>query len=124
MRDLSLYPECREILRPDAVLYEEQLPDDALEQFELEQDKGFDLVFSVETTSVFYYVTQPVVAAARSGVPVVEINPEETPISDLADFRFVEPAGRTMRVLLEAVNWRFVHELIIIEFLDISAARV
>jgi NAD-dependent SIR2 family protein deacetylase len=35
---------------------------------------------------------------------VVEINPEETPISDLADFRFVEPAGRTMQVLLEAVN--------------------
>ena len=104
MRDLPLCPECREILRPDAVLYEEQLSDDALEQFELEQDKGFDLVFSVGTTSVFYYVTQPVVAAARSGVPVVEINPEETPISDLADFRFVEPAGRTMQTLLEAVN--------------------
>ena len=70
----------------------------------MEQDKGFDLVFSVGTTSIFYYVTQPVVAAARSGVPVVEINPEETPISHLADFRFVEPAGRTMQVLLEAVD--------------------
>ena len=54
--------------------------------------------------SIFYYVTQPVVAAARSGIPVVEINPEETPISDLADFRFVEPAGRTMQAVLEAVN--------------------
>jgi NAD-dependent deacetylase len=104
MTALPLCPECRKILRPDAVLYEEQLPDDALEQFELEQDRSFDLVFSVGTTSIFYYVTQPVVAAARSGVPVVEINPEETPISDLADFRFVEPAGRTMQALLEAVN--------------------
>jgi NAD-dependent deacetylase len=104
MTALPLCPECREILRPDAVLYEEQLPDDALEHFELEQDRGFYLVFSVGTTSVFYYVTQPVAAAARSGVPVVEINPEETTISDLADFRFVEPAGRTMQVLLEAVN--------------------
>ena len=96
MRDLPLCPECREILRPDAVLYEEQLPDDALEQFELEQDKGFDLGFSVGTTSVFYYVTQPVVAAARSGVPVVEINSEETPISDLSN-RQVELCRRCWR---------------------------
>ena len=58
MAGLPLCPECRKILRPDAVLYEEQLPDDALGQFEFEQDRGFDLVFSVGTTSIFS-ITSP-----------------------------------------------------------------
>ena len=68
MTALPLCPECRKILRPDAVLYEEQLPDDALDQFALEQDRGFDLVFSVGTTSIFYYVIPsppPVVRESR-----------------------------------------------------------
>lgn len=99
---LPLCPECHAVLRPDAVLYEEQLPQEVLERFDVEQIKGFDLAFSVGTTSLFYYVTQPLIAAARAGVPVVEINPQETPVSDLATFRFTEPAGQTMRSLFSA----------------------
>ncbi len=97
-------PQCHGTLRPDAVLYEEQLPEGVMAQFELEQLKGFDLLFSVGTTSLFHSVTQPVIAAARAGTPVVEINPQETPISDLATFRFAEPAGQTMQTILQAME--------------------
>jgi NAD-dependent deacetylase len=95
-------PQCQAILRPDIVLYGENLPQPVLDAFRNEQNKGFDLVFSVGTTSLFLYVIEPVAAAARRGIPVVEINPETTPISNFADFRFTEPAGETLRRILEA----------------------
>jgi NAD-dependent deacetylase len=97
-------PACCEILRPDIVLYEEPLPHEPLEALYLEQQNGFDLVFSVGTTSLFRYVVEPVVIAARAGIPVVEINPDETPVSDLADFRFNEPAGKTLPAIVRALQ--------------------
>jgi NAD-dependent deacetylase len=92
-------PKCDALLRPDAVLYEEALPMDALEQFDTEQAHGFDLVFSVGTTSLFPYVSLPVVAAAREGIPTVEINPEETPISGIVRFKFAAGAVESFRNL-------------------------
>jgi NAD-dependent deacetylase len=96
-------PQCDAILRPDIVLYEESLPVTVLDDFELEQEKGFDLVFSIGTTSLFYYVTHPIKAAAQRGTLVVEINPDKTPISDWADFRFTEAAGQTMQRLMNEI---------------------
>lgn len=101
---VPLCPECRAILRPDAVLYEEMLPEAALERFETEQENGFDLLFSIGTTSVFSYVTRPIVRASRRGIPTVEINPDETPVSDLMQFRLAAPAGNVMRSLLARVH--------------------
>jgi NAD-dependent deacetylase len=92
-------PECSGIMRPDAVLYGEMLPEAALLALDCEQTKGFDLVFSVGTTSVFRYICQPIVIAARQGIPTVEINPEPTPISDLVQFRFAAAAGPVLRAL-------------------------
>ena len=89
-------PKCEAILRPDIVLYGENLPLNVLGAFKNEQKKGFDVVFSVGTTSLFSYVIEPVMTAAQSGIPVVEINPEPTPISDVVDFRFAELAGETL----------------------------
>ena len=99
-----LCPECGAGLRPDVVLYEERLPEEALGRFETEQDRGFDLVFSVGTTSVFPYVTWPVARAARHGVPTVEINPDTTPISDLVQFRFAAAAGVTLEGVLAGIH--------------------
>ncbi len=97
-------PQCGEILRPDIVLYEEMLPGEPLEQLYREQGRGVDLVFSVGTTSLFRYVVEPVMLAADAGTPVVEINPDETPISHLADFRFTDPAGKTLQAIAQAAN--------------------
>jgi NAD-dependent deacetylase len=97
-------PECLAILRPDIVLYEEMLPAAALEQFDREQGRGFDLVFSVGTTSIFHYVVAPVFTAAHRGIPTIEINPEETSVSDLVRFRFAAAAGPTLQKLWQAAE--------------------
>lgn len=106
-QDLPLLPrcpKCQAVLRPDIVLYEEMLPEAALERYALEQSKGFDLLFSVGTTSIFHYVIEPIFNAARAGIPTVEINPDETSVSDLVQFRFPAPAGITLQRILEATK--------------------
>jgi NAD-dependent deacetylase len=101
---LPLCPECEHVLRPDAVLYEEMLPEHALDQLEVEQGNGFDLIFSVGTSSVFDYVAYPVMIAARRGTPTVEINPEPTLLSEVVQFRFAAPAGGVLQELLQEVR--------------------
>ncbi len=101
MPPLPRCPRCEHVLRPDAVLYEEMLPEAALADFDDEQQLGFDLVFSVGTTSVFHYVTAPVARAAARGVPTVEINPDETPLSELVTYRFAAPAGRVLQEIVQ-----------------------
>lgn len=104
MPPLPRCPRCDAMARPDVVLYEESLPVLVLESFVREQERGFDVVFSVGTTSLFPYVSQPIWSAARRGVPVVEINPERTVISSLANYRFAGPAGETLQQLMREMG--------------------
>ena len=49
--------------------------------------RGFDVVFSVGTSSLFDYITDPIQLAHAAGIPTVEINPECTPVSHLVDIK-------------------------------------
>lgn len=102
MAELPCCPQCQGILRPDIVLYDELLPDAALDRLGLEMECGFDVVFTVGTTSLFPYVTRPVTQAVRFGIPTVEVNPEETSLSDLVQYRLSMSAGAAMSAILNA----------------------
>jgi len=80
-------PQCGAMLRPDVVLFGEQLPVDVVERFYTELDAGFDAVFSVGTTSSFPYIAGPVEMARRRGWFSVEINPGSTRVSSLVDVK-------------------------------------
>jgi NAD-dependent deacetylase len=80
-------PQCGKLLRPDVVLFGEMLPQAPVEKLYNELNRGFDLVFSVGTTSVFPYIAEPVRLARNWGAPTVEINPGETEISHLVDYQ-------------------------------------
>lgn len=80
-------PDCGAVIRPDVVLFGERLPDAALDALERELRLGFDAVFAVGTTAGFPYIHGPVLAAARSGVPTVEVNPDETLLSHAVAIR-------------------------------------
>lgn len=84
---LPLCPECSQPLRPDVVLFGELLPFDKVELMQRELGRGFDVVFSIGTTSVFPYIVQPVLDAKLRGKPTVEINPGRTTISSDVDVR-------------------------------------
>ena len=84
-------PQCNAVIRPRVILFEEMLPEAALDHLFAEMNQGFDMVFSIGTSALFPYIVQPVVEAARQGKPTVEINPAETDLSGLVDYRL--PCG-------------------------------
>ena len=82
---LPVCPECTETLRPDVVLFGELLPNEKVELMQRELDRGFDVVFSIGTTSVFPYIVRPVLEAKARGKATVEINPGRTMLSGEVD---------------------------------------
>jgi NAD-dependent deacetylase len=92
-------PDCAAIVRPGVVLFGEMLPTDQIQRLQQELSRGFDIVFSVGTTSVFPYIAQPVYEAKRMGVPTVEINPGGTHVSHIVDYKFTSGAADTLVAL-------------------------
>ena len=71
---------CGSILRPDVVLFGEQLPEEALiRAFQLAE--SCDLMIVIGTSMVVYPASSLPLIALRRGAQVIEINPEETPLS-------------------------------------------
>jgi len=95
-----LCPACGAVLRPKVVLFGEALPEQELDKFIDALQDGFDIVFSIGTSSVFPYITQPVVFAAGSGIPTVEINPAETQLSDIVDYYLPLGAAEAMTAIM------------------------
>jgi NAD-dependent deacetylase len=89
-------PECGAVLRPMVVLFGEMLPEEKYWRLAKELEKGFDVVFSVGTTSIFPYIAGPVLEAKRRGWPVIEINPADTEVSHLADVKIAAGAAKTL----------------------------
>lgn len=90
---------CGGLIRPDAVLFGEMLPFQALDRLAEETANGFDVVMSIGTTSVFPYIVEPVLVARERGATTVEINPSETEISATVDFRLPDRAATVLEAL-------------------------
>ena len=90
-------PQCDALLRPRVVLFGEVLPEAAVERLYLQLEKGFDIVFSIGTTSVFPYIAGPVMEAIRLGIPTVEINPGETAVSQIVDYKLAAGAAVSLK---------------------------
>lgn len=97
-------PHCGGVLRPEVVLFGEALPAGAVEALDREWRRGFDLVLSIGTSSLFPYIAEPVLEARRQGVPTVEINPAETEVSGLVDHRLIGRAAPVLDALWAAAS--------------------
>ena len=95
-------PSCHALVRPRVVLFGEALPPVAIAHLYRELEQGFDLVFSIGTTSVFPYIAGPVMQASRMGVPTVEINPADTTVTGVVDYKLAAGAAVSLRALREA----------------------
>lgn len=105
--DLSvppLCPKCFAPLRPEVVLFGETLPTEAIGRLEDECAQGFDLLFSIGTSSLFPYIVEPVIWAKQAGTPCIEINPGETSVSGIIDFAVRERAAPAMEAIWQALQ--------------------
>ena len=97
--DRPLPPKCRQcagVLRPPVVLFEEMLPEQAINTLYTELGKGFDVVISVGTSASFPYIVEPLLRTRQAGGFTVEINPQCTDLSNSVD---VHLQGRALDVL-------------------------
>lgn len=93
-------PACGGVLRPAVVLFGEALPENAMDRLIAAVEEGFDMVFSIGTSSVFPYIVEPVLWAAESAIPTVEINPAATPLSRMVDFYLPCGAAAAMEAVM------------------------
>jgi NAD-dependent deacetylase len=87
--------ECGALLRPAVVWFGESLPEEALERA-MHAARRAGVVLVAGTSSLVYPAAALPEVAQRAGAYVVEINPEETPLSALADERLAGAAGQIL----------------------------
>lgn len=101
---VPLCPRCHSVMRPNVVLFGEMLPEPEVEVLHREMMRGFDLVFSIGTTSVFPYISQPVFEARRWNAKVIEINPGITEVSPFVHYKFTMGAVDAMKSIWQAMG--------------------
>jgi NAD-dependent deacetylase len=95
--------QCAAYLRPDVVWFGEMLPVNALATAERAVAE-VDLVLSVGTSSLVQPAASLPYGALAADVPVVEINPEETPLTADVHYSLRGSAGRILPLLVEAAR--------------------
>ena len=95
---------CGAVVRPAVVLFGEQLPLEKLSLLQAELARGFDIVLSVGTSSLFPYIAGPVLAARRQGITTVEVNPGETAVSTIVRYRVRARAAEAFDAIAAALG--------------------
>ena len=103
-RGVPKCPDCHALVRPGVVWFGEQLSRNELERVEDFLDGGAcDFVIVAGTTATFGYIIDWALRGSRDGAQLIEVNPEETPLSPFATQLVREPAAIALP--------RFVREL-------------
>ena len=89
---------CGQLLRPDIVWFGEALNPDHLQAAE-QAARESDVFLVIGTSSVVYPAAALPAIAQRAGATIIEINPEETPLTEQADIVLRGGAGEILTAL-------------------------
>lgn len=95
--------QCGGIMKNDTVMFGEPIPADALRQCHA-QAIAADVFLVVGTSAVVYPAADFPVIAARRGATLIEINPEPTPLSGLANIVIRGPAGQSLKAIVDLLS--------------------
>jgi len=102
--ELPCCPECNALMRPAVVWFGEQLDPRKIDMVENYLAGGpCDLVIVIGTTALFSYIVDWAVRARGENGELIEINPEETPLSKYATKLIREPAAVGLPRLVNAI---------------------
>lgn len=101
--DLPPICKCGNILRPDVVWFGEQLPQDVWGKA-IEEASSCDVMFVVGTSLAVSPANLLPVYAKQNGATVIEVNPEETPMSQSMDLSIRSMSAKALPELLSIVN--------------------
>jgi NAD-dependent deacetylase len=91
---------CGGLIRPEVVWFGEQLPTEAWER-SVEAVSRADVAIVVGTSAIVYPAASLPELALAEGIPVIEVNPEETPLSGRATISLREKAAMALPGLLQ-----------------------
>jgi NAD-dependent deacetylase len=101
--DIPACPTCRGTLKPDIVMFGEQLPYQVLEEASL-RSRAADLFIVIGSTLVVYPAAYMPMYAVRSGARLVIINLGDTPMDREATVLINAKAGDTMAAIVNRVK--------------------
>ena len=82
------------------MLFGEALPEAEMARFIDALERGVDMVFSIGTSGVFPYISEPIAWAAQFGIPTVEINPERTRLTPHVAYHLPLRAAEAMTAIM------------------------
>lgn len=94
--------DCGGLIRPDVVWFGEMLPEDQWKGAE-EACQSADVLFSIGTSGVVYPAASLPLEAERNGAFIIEINPEPTPLTEIADEFLQGKSGEILPELFKQV---------------------
>ncbi len=97
-------PDCTTgIVKGDTVMFGEPIPRDALDEC-INQTRMCDCMLLVGTSAVVYPAAQFPVDVKSSGGILIEVNPNETPLTHMADVILRAPAGKALPLAVERLR--------------------
>ena len=97
-------PRCLTVLKPDFIFFGEQIPGDVLDASMKEIERA-DLVICIGTTGLVQPAASLPVLARRNGAKIIEVNIEETELTDSVTHLFIQgKAGVVLGKIGEAVR--------------------
>lgn len=91
---------CGSLLRPGVVWFGEVLPSEVFQRA-VDEVKRADVVFVVGTSGLVYPAASLPYVAKQASATVLEINPEVTPISEIADLFLQGPSGQVFPLIIQ-----------------------
>lgn len=96
-------PDCGDLIRPDVVWFGEELPPDLLARAR-QAATDCQVMLVVGTSGSVYPAADIPYWAKTSGATVIDVNPEATPISRMADLFLRGPSGEILPEILDAME--------------------
>ncbi len=95
-------PHCGGFIRPDVVWFGEILPQQEMADAQ-EAALRCDVYLSIGTSAIVYPAAGLPIMAKQAGALLIEINPDETPLTVAADFFLKGKSGEVLPALVDAV---------------------
>lgn len=94
---------CGSLIRPGVVWFHEALPEDAFTRAQFEVENA-SILFVVGTSALVHPAAGLPLLAIQKKIPVVEINPDETPLSHKVNISLRGASGEILPQLVKAVR--------------------
>jgi NAD-dependent deacetylase len=92
-------PDCGNVVKSDTVMFGEPIPPDALREC-ISQTRSCDCMLLVGTSAVVYPAAGFPIEVKQAGGSLIEVNPNETPLSELSNVVIRAPSGQALPVIV------------------------